>query len=184
MTSDFYTKTSAGGGKEELLLESGGLPESGRLPCDWSKDGRFLIYSQLDPKTGYDLWTLPMFGDRKPVLLLRTESNERCGSLSSDGKWIAYASDESGRNEIYVQAFSEKGTVSGRKWQVSYNGGAWPKWRRDGKELLYLAADRTIVAVAVKSGATFQPGAPQPLFSSGIDAPDTRFDVTSDGAVS
>jgi len=153
-------KTSSGTENETLLLEGRTRRTNDyyRLPCDWSKDGRFLIYSQLDAKTGYDLWMLPLFGNRKPVSFLHSKSNEWCGALSPDSKWIAYASDELGRSEIYVQAFSEEGASSGRKWQVSYDGGNWPKWRRDGKELLYLAADRRIVAVDVKTGASFQHG--------------------------
>src|SRR5262249_32917574 len=70
--------------------------------------------------------------------------------------------------------------ASGRKWQISNNGGTWPKWRRDGKELFYLAADRVVVSVETKTGATFQNGPPQPLFASGIRTPDARFDVTAD----
>ena len=80
-----------------------------------------------------------------------------------------------------MQAFSEEGAGSGRKWQVSFNGGTWPKWRRDGKELLYLDADRKLVAMDVKTGATFQQGTPQPLFATGILVTDQRFDVTADG---
>ena len=76
---------------------------------------------------------------------------------------------------------SGEGGVSGRKWQISYGGGAWPKFRRDGKELFYLNAARKIVAVEVKLGLTFQAGMEQPLFPSGIFTPDARFDVTADG---
>jgi Tol biopolymer transport system component len=130
-----YAKTFAGAGKEELLLESVGVVPDPIL-CDWSNDGRLLLYHQRDPKTGYDLWVLRLSGNRKPIPFLRTEFNERCGTFSPDGRWVAYTSDESGRFEIYVQAFSEEGGGSGRTWQVSYNGGTWPKWRRDGKELL------------------------------------------------
>jgi dipeptidyl aminopeptidase/acylaminoacyl peptidase len=113
--------------------------------------------------------------------ILHAEYNEWCGTLSPDSKWIAYASDESGRSEIYVQALTQDGGASERKWLVSDSGGHWPKWRRDGKELLYLAADRRIVGVEVKTGASFQHGVPQGLFASGIRTPDARFDVTADG---
>ena len=123
---------------------------------------------------------LPLTGKAAPVRLLRSESNEWCGALSPDGNWIAYASDESGRSEIYVQAFSEAG-LSGRAWQVTYIGGSWPKWRRDGRELLFLGADRTIVAVNVSLGATVKAQTPRKLFAPGIDSPDATFDVTADG---
>jgi Tol biopolymer transport system component len=174
-----FSKTVEGSGKEELLLESAGGPDVDL--CDWSKDGRFLVYAQPDSKSKYDLRILPLAGNRKPILLLHNEFNQRCGMLSPDGKWIAYASDESGRYEIYVQAFSEKGEGSGRKWQVSYNGGTWPKWRRDGKELFYLSAAREMVAVDVNTGATFQSGSPHLLFQTGIYTPDARFEVSADG---
>ncbi len=176
-----YTKTSAGTENEGLLLEGMNLPDDYRHLCEWSHDGRFLIYSQEDAKTGYDLWMLPLGGNRKPRSFLHADYNEWCGTLSPDSKWIAYASDESGRSEIYVQAFSEDGTASDRKWLVSDSGGHWPRWRRDGKELLYLSADRAIVGAEVRTGSSFQHGAPQRLFASGIRTPDGRFDVTADG---
>jgi hypothetical protein len=92
-------------------------------------------------------------------------------ALSPDNRWIAYASDESGRSEIYVRAFSQEGTGSERKSLVSGNGGYWPKWRRDGKELLYLDADRGIVGVQVAAWASFQHATPQPLFAIGNSHP-------------
>ena len=176
-----YTKSATGAGKEERLLAPAQLTDAGRIPCDWSKDGRFLLYSELDAKTRYDLWILPLGGSRKPVPLLRGESNERCGGFSPDGQWIVYASDESGRSEVFVQAFTEDGGESKGKWQVSYGGGSWPIWRRDGKELFYLSEDRKMVAVEVKPGAGFQAGTPQPLFATGVFTPDARFEVTADG---
>ena len=157
------------------------MSDDDRLPCEWSRDGQFLIYSERDAQTGYDLWMLPLSGDRQPRSVLHTEYNEWCGTLSLDNRWIAYASDETGKSEIYVRAFSQEGTGSERKWLVSGNGGYWPKWRRDGKELLYLDADRRIVGVQVAAGTSFQHGTPQPLFESGIRTPDARFDVTADG---
>jgi len=174
-----FAKTLQGTGKEELLLELGGTPDWDL--CDWSRDGRFLVYSQPDPKTKFDLWVLPLTGSRNRIPFLRGEFNERCGTLSPDGKWIAYASDESGTYETYVQAFSGEGPASGRKWQVSYSGGTWPKWGRDGKELFFISAARELVAVEVKTGPTFQAGSPLPLFATGIFTPDASFDVTADG---
>jgi eukaryotic-like serine/threonine-protein kinase len=182
LNTAMYTKTSAGTESQVLLLpEAPHMSDDYRLPCEWSRDGQFLIYSQRDAQTGYDLWMLPLFGNRQPKSVLNTEHNEWCGTLSPDNRWIAYASDESGRSEIYVRAFSQEGTGSERKWLVSGNGGYWPKWRRDGKELLYLDADRGIVGVQVAAGASFQHATPQPLFASGIRTPDARFDVTADG---
>jgi Tol biopolymer transport system component len=178
--STLYAKSTAGGENETVVLGSGNLPNGMRLPCDCSRNGRFLIYSEAAPKTGYDLWMLPLTGKAAPVPLLRSESNERCGALSPDGNWIAYASDESGRSEIYVQAFSDAG-LSGRKWQVSYFGGTSPKWRRDGRELFFIGANKTISAVTVSIGATFHSLSPQTLFAPGGYTSDWTFDVTADG---
>ena len=185
LTSGLYTKTVVGLENEELVLQAANIPEqtSGdvfRVPCDWSRDGRFLLYMETGEAARYSLWTLLMFGDRKPGLLLRSDFNTLCGAFSPDSRWIAYASDDQGRSEIYVQAFEEKAAGAARKFQVSDHGGTWPKWRRDGKELFFLDADRKMVAVEVRAGATFEKGAPRTL-DTGIISPDVRFDVTADG---
>ena len=177
-----YEKTTVGKEDEIVLLESADLPDDDRrLPCEWSRDGRFLIYSQMGAHTGYDLWKLPLVGSRTPVALLQGEFNERCGTLSPDGHWIAYESDESGRSEIYARALPEEGAITGRQWQVSYNGGTWPKWSRDGRELFYMDSERNVISVDVKTGATFQAETPRVLFPTRIHSPDVRFDVTADG---
>src|SRR5262249_37673835 len=98
---------------------------------DWSPDGRYLLYEEVDPETSGDLWLLPTTGERKPVLYLRTPGNELNGQFSPDGKWVAYVSDESGPEQVYVQSFPAP--VAGKKWQISSNGGGYPRWRRDGK---------------------------------------------------
>jgi Tol biopolymer transport system component len=171
---NLYAKLSTGAGKEELLLKS----DRSKFPTDWSSDGRFLLYNQVDPKTNFDLWVLPLSGDKKPIPFQQTEFNELDGTFSPDGKWIAYNSDASGQQEVYVQTFP----ASGGKWQISNGGGSRAKWRRDGKELFYLAADRRIMAVEVIAGATFHTGAPQPLVETRISDPYlTHFAVTSDG---
>src|SRR5437867_2756230 len=97
-------------------------------------------------KTRQDLWVLPLTGDRKPFVYLQTPFEETGGKFSPDGKWVAYRSDESGRNEIYIQSFP----TSGMKWQVSSKGGSSVRWRRDGRELFYLALDRKIMSVQVR----------------------------------
>ncbi len=172
-----YQKTATGAGKEELLLKT----DLNKFPMDWSVDGRFILYLVTDPKTKTDLWVLPLFGDQKPFPLLQTEFNERLGRFSPDGRWIAYVSDESGINQVYVQSFP----ASGGKWQVSTNGGYWPAWRHDGKELFYVSSDRKIMAVDVKgAGATFETGAPKALFDlriPSLNTPQALFAVSSDG---
>lgn len=122
LNTALYSKTATGTENETLLLEATNLPDDNRLPCEWSEDGKFLIYSQRGLRTGYDLWMVPVAGNRKPAAFLHAEYNEWCGTLSPDGKWIAYAADRSGRPEIYVQAFSGEGDASERKSQISDNG--------------------------------------------------------------
>jgi eukaryotic-like serine/threonine-protein kinase len=152
-----YRKSANGTGKEELLLAAG----INNRPLDWSRDGKFVVYmSSNGGSTGYGLWLLPMEGDHKPVSYLQTPFNEGDAQFSPDGKWMAYASNESGQPQVYVQAIP----ATGAKWQISPAGGVQPRWRRDGKELFYIATDQKLVAVPVKSGAGFEAGAPQPLF--------------------
>jgi Tol biopolymer transport system component len=120
-----YEKDSSGAGEEKELLKK---PNEIKIPSNWSRDGRFLLYSTANvPRTGVDLWVLPLEGDRKPVLLLGTEFDERGGSFSPDMRWIAYDSNESGRYEIYVRPFNASGSsapsLGAGKWQVSKDGG-------------------------------------------------------------
>jgi dipeptidyl aminopeptidase/acylaminoacyl peptidase len=146
----------------EELLQHAGL---NARPEDWSRDGRYIVYAQYVEKTNYDLWLLPQDGDRKPVLYLGTQFDEQDGQFSPDGRWMAYRSNESGQQQIYVQTVP----ASGAKWRISAGGGTQPRWRRDGKELFYVSGDQKLTAVAVKTGGTpsapsFEAGAPQPLF--------------------
>jgi dipeptidyl aminopeptidase/acylaminoacyl peptidase len=128
----------------------------------WSPDGRFVLYSAFDEKSRMDLWLLPMFGDRAAVPLLQSEFSEQQGQISPDGRWFAYTSDESGREEVYVRRFP-KGDA---KIRVSATGGGDPRWRRDGSELFYIAIDRQLMAVPVKAGTTFQYGDAVALFDT------------------
>jgi Tol biopolymer transport system component len=129
------------------------------FPSSWSPDGKFLIYWAQDPQRGWDLWSLPSSGDRKPQPLLQTKANERYGRVSPDGNWLAYRSDESGTNEIYVTQFPQPA----RSWRISTSGGTEPHWRGDGKELFFVAGNK-LMAASVSSGVEFQAGTPQPLF--------------------
>jgi eukaryotic-like serine/threonine-protein kinase len=173
-TSNLYLKISSGTGTDELLLQS----DTPKYSTDWSPDGRLIAFESQDPTTGSDLWVLPLFGDRKPIPFLQTEFNEGQGQFSPDGRWMAYSSDESGRREVYVQAFP----ASSGKWQISTAGGAFPRWRRDGKELFYLAADQKLMAVAVQADSTLQAGRPQALFDAHVfGAPIVPYSVSADG---
>jgi eukaryotic-like serine/threonine-protein kinase len=130
---------------------------------DWSGDGRYLVYVGMSASTRGDLWMLPLFGNRTPIPVLRTPFNEVQGRLSPDGRRLAYTSDESGRYEVYVQSLP----IPGERRVISVGGGSQPQWRGDGRELFYLSADQTVMAVDV----TLDPwrvGRPTPLFQASI----------------
>ena len=156
---DLYLKASSGVGAEELLVSD----DQDKEPYSWSHDGRFVAYHNLAAigGTAQNLWTVPLTGDRKPAVFLQTEFSELRPRFSPDGRWLAYASNESGRREVYVVPFPDR---SG-KWQVSTAGGDWPRWSGDGKELFYLAPDNTLTSAAVSvKGAALDVGNVQPLF--------------------
>jgi serine/threonine protein kinase/Tol biopolymer transport system component len=152
------------------------------LPTDWSLDGEYIAYTDYlnDPGTGANIWFLPLAGDRKPIPFLRTRFNESLARFSPNRRWVAYESDESGRNEVYVRAFDG----SGEKTRISTDGGTRACWRRDGTELFYLSGDNQLMAVPVRTAGAFEAGAPAPLFR--IDAPGwdgygNAFDAAPDG---
>ena len=151
------------------------------LPLDWSRDGRFFIENVFSG-TKASIWVLPLSPgkDRKPAFYLNEEFNVSEAKLSPDGQWIAYLSDETGRDEIFVQTFPKPGG----KWQVSANGGTHPVWGRDGSELYFLGLGGRLMAVEVKggSGGGFQAGTPTALFDPHIAAGvEGGLDVTKDG---
>jgi len=159
---DIWLKPSSGAGADELLLAT----PNDEWAYDWSQDGRFLLYRMTEARTGPDLWALPVTGsDRKPVVVTNTPFTEQNGQFSPDGRWVAYDTNESGRFEIVVQSFPEPTA----KWQLSTQGGRQPRWRADGKEIYFIAADAKLMAVAVTvSGSTLEPGNAVPLFATRI----------------
>jgi dipeptidyl aminopeptidase/acylaminoacyl peptidase len=196
--SNLYTKLASGAAPETLLLES---PYDETL-SDWSADGGFVLYHSRDPITDMDLWVLPLSGERKPWLLLKTDFTERHGQFSPDGRWIAYMSNESGRSEIYIRPFAlpaadsnarEANAIAvaaraGGQWQVSSEGGIFPRWARDGRELYYIGPEGQMMAAPIRvSGDSIEPGAPVALFETRISeggediGQGTQFDVTRDG---
>jgi Tol biopolymer transport system component len=179
---NLYWKLSSGAGADELLLES----DQNKVPTDWSADGRFLLFRSNDPQTGFDLWVLPLSGDKRPTPFLKTPFEERDGQFSPDGKWIAYQSNESGRVEIYVQPFPGPGG----KFQISANGGAQPRWDKNGREVFYVSLDGKMMAAPVKlspDGQSLETGTPSALFpiriaGGPVPGPNAQqYAVSSDG---
>ena len=157
-TIDLYEKSTRGQGGEKQLLHS----DEVKFASSWSHDGRYIAFSSQHPKSGWDIWALPTFGDRKPIPILVAPFAETHPVFSPDGHFVAYASSESGRAEIYVQTFPD----GAGKWQVSNSGGGDPSWRGDGKELFYRTPDQKLMAVEIRTaGGSVQAGIPQALFS-------------------
>lgn len=160
-----------------------------KYATDFSRDGQFLTYSSLSPKTGFDIWSLPLKGNGKSMPVLQTQFEEVVGQFTRDGKWIAYQSNESGRWAIYVRPFSAYAghgdqSAAGR-WPISSGDGIFPRWRGDGKELFYLGSDDRIMAAEVRMGqsngqSTFESGIPKQLFKVPAVG-HVPFTVTPDG---
>jgi Tol biopolymer transport system component len=162
---DLYQKLASGVKDPELLLES----DESKLPSCCSRDGRFLLYRVVDPSTRKrELWVLPLEGDKKTFPFARTQFSNDQGRFSPDGHWVAYVSDESGRDEVYVRTFSpnSRGEASDDegKWIISKGGGSEPQWSGDGKTLYYMAADGPVMAVQISAGQPFRAGVPKALF--------------------
>ena len=167
-TMNLYQRASNNTGQDTLLLSN---KDPVKLPTDWSRDGRFIIFRSSGGKTNEDLWALPLAGEKKPLLLLGSTFLETLGQLSPDGRWLAYASNESGRFEVLVRPFPPGwATPLVGQWQVSTVGGTQPRWRGDGKELFYIAPDQRLMTVEVKATPqSFERGTPQALFVSSSD---------------
>jgi eukaryotic-like serine/threonine-protein kinase len=175
---DLYLKASNGGTGEPPLLKD----VAAKYPEDWSPDGKFLLYTVTAPTGDPDQFVLPMTGEhREPRPYLQSQFLEVDGRFSPDGKWVAYTSNESGSSEVYVRPFPDS---QGGKTLVSGRGGAGARWRRDGRELFYISADRKMMAVPVLPGRDFKVGPAVELFA--MPATDQlysqiRYDVTADG---
>jgi serine/threonine protein kinase len=176
-----FGKASTGTGEPERLLPP--VPGLEQAVCDWSPDGRYLIYrsGSAGVGAGQDLWILPLFGDRKPFPYVTGPGNQGEARFSPDGRWVAYSSNETTRLEIYVAPFP----WTGAKWQVSASGGYAPEWRRDGKELFFLVPGAgQLVAAAVNGSATgFKVGDLHPLFRADLSPTTvgTIYSPTRDG---
>jgi serine/threonine protein kinase/Tol biopolymer transport system component len=172
--SSLYRKATDNSGSDERVLKSG-TPD-GPFPNNWSADGRFVVLHATN--ANIDIWVLPMFGDRKPYPLVQTPFNEQAAVFSPDGKWVAYMSNESGANEIYVRPFDKPG-----KQRISKAGGMLPRWSRDGHELLYMEGVK-MMGAAIAPGAELTVRAPVHLFDAcapPATAYDYHYDVSNDG---
>ena len=157
---DLFEKSASGQGEEKLVLKS----DEAKVPTSWSRDGRFIAFSSQNPKTSWNVWALPTFGDRKPFSIVAGPFVEVNAVFSPDGRFVAYQSNESGTAEIYVQTFP----VASGKWQISNSGGVDPSWRPDGGALYYRSADQKLMAVEIQAGDGFKAGIPQPLFPARV----------------
>lgn len=130
----------------------------------WSPDGRFIFFDQEEPSGKSGIWQLPLEGDHKPAAILRGDFQLRSARVSPDGRWLVYVSNETGREEVYVQDLPGPGG----KWVISNAGGTEPRWRADGRELFFLAADSTLMSVQVEvAGQALRASVPHPLFHTG-----------------
>ncbi len=160
-TEDLFQKSASAGGDEQALL----VTPRNTDPRDWSPDGRFLLYTEEGETTASDIWALPLDGKPAPMPVAQSQFDEAQGQFSPDGRWIAYASNETGRYEIWVQPFPATGT----RWQVSLDGGSFPRWQRDGSELFFIHPDNTLMAVPIRAGSetsAFDYQAPEALFAT------------------
>jgi eukaryotic-like serine/threonine-protein kinase len=178
----FWRRSDAGGTTERLAAS-----QFTQAPGAWTPDGKTLVFLQGDVVNGYDIWTLPLEGDRRPRPFLQTPFNEQYPDLSPDGHWLAYVSNQSGRLEVYVQPYPGPGS----RQQISVDGGTAPAWSRDGRELFYMtapsvggqAAQTTMMVVPVQLKPTFTAGTPRVLFQGryGVTANIRGYDVAPDG---
>jgi len=177
--TDLYRKSASGSGAEELLYAD----DQDKNPTSWSADGRFLLYHRADGTGGANIFALPLTPERpdaprKPVPFLQTKFNERWAQFSPDGRWVAYASNESQEVEVYVSPFSRPT----EKHQISTGGGTKPRWRQDGKEIFFQTPSGQLMAAEVRIGAeTVQVGAVHSLFGGIPEGYFYLYDVLADG---
>jgi Tol biopolymer transport system component len=167
--SGLFVKPADGSGSPEPLVSNAYT----HLTSCWSADGKRLAFDEQRPDTGWDLWVLTV-GQGQPEPFLRTPANELSPVFSPDGQWLAYSSDETGRAEVYVQPFPGPGA----RWQVSAEGGSFPLWARNGRELFYRNGDK-MMAADVSTVPTFAAGRPHLVFEGAYLS--TLYDVSPDG---
>ncbi len=175
---DLFRKLTTGGPVAEVLATSGNY----RYPTSLSPDGRFLLYTEQSSATDLDVWVLDTMEPDDPRPLVQTEFMEAAASFSPDGRWIAYASDESGRSEVYVTPFSSQG----RRVRISTQGGVSPLWGPDGRQLFFWSSAGMLMSVAVSPAGELTVGEARPLFggaylTSDVFGAERTFDIAPDG---
>jgi len=168
-TFDLYQKLVTGAGREEPLLAT---PHE-KAPTDWSRDGKFLLYRSLDPKTSFDIWALSR-DDRRTFPVVQTPNDERDAQFSPDGRWVAYESNATGRFEVWVRPFPGGDPQRESGWQVSAAGGGQVRWRSDGSELFFVGLDGRLMAASARpaaDGQSIETGSPAPLLDLGPPLP-------------
>jgi serine/threonine-protein kinase len=183
----FWTRAD-GAGKPQPLIERKGRKDLLWVPYSFTPDGKRLAFHEQTAESGYDVWTVPLESDSaglragKPEPFLQTQFNERSPVFSPDGRWLAYASDESGEYQVYVKAFPDKGG----KWQISNSGGVYPKWSSNGHELFFRTRDssRILVANYTVQGDSFAADKPRVWSEkqlANVLLNGTNFDLAPDG---
>lgn len=173
---NLHVQSIAGGSPRRLATNP-----NNQIVDDLTPDGRWLLLSERDNKTGFNLRRLSMERAGEPEDLIATLFNEMNSDVSPNGRWIAYQSDESGRTEVYVRPFP---AVNDGRWQVSATGGTRPLWSRDGQELFFLDAARNMTVVAVQEGPRPAFGSPRKLFETaqlGLEGQQRNFELSMDG---
>jgi Tol biopolymer transport system component len=180
--NDIYQKSSSGVGNDELVYES----NKNEIPVHLSPDGRYAVFSRPRPQggpPGNDTWVFDL-KEKKEFPFVESPFDKIHGRISPNGRWIAYSTNDSGMYQIVVQSFPDP---NGGKWQITAQGGVEPKWRRDGRELFYLALDGKLMAVPTKIDSAFEAGAAEELFTTPLTVArptpsrDRRYDVAPDG---
>jgi dipeptidyl aminopeptidase/acylaminoacyl peptidase len=167
---EVYWKAADGSGAEERLVKAD-VP--GQFPRSWSPDGRWLLFQRGTTASANDLWVMSPDGREKARPFVATPANETAAEFSPDGRWVTYESNETGIPNVFVQAFPGPGG----KWQISTDGGARPRWRRDGRELFYRTRE-AVMGVPVTTGTTFTAGRPQEVVRGTYEV---AFDASPDG---
>jgi len=179
---DLYSGPATGGGPDPLIVKSAAM----KYPLSWSRDGKWLLYTSVDPMTKEDLWMVSMSGTQvgTPEPFLTTNYRETDASFSPDGRFVAYVSDESGTSEVYVRGFPPS---AGGKWVVSHGGGYQPRWVSDGKELLYISGRAQLMSVDARAATIGSANAtprvlfPVPIYGGGATINNWYWDVAAGG---